>query len=480
MSFNSTTFVFFFLFVFFTYWGLARRARARVVFLLGMSCVFYMSWNVLFIGLILFSATLDWFVGGAIFRSQDPHRRKLLLCLSLAGNLGALGFFKYFNFFGENVHAGLARLGLAELGAWAPFDIVLPVGISFYTFQTLSYTLDIYRRRLEPADSFAKFALFVAFFPQLVAGPIVRAREFLPQLELTPRFDDRRAATGVFLILTGLIKKVLLADTIGIELVDPIFADPSRFNPLEIWVGVCGALFQFYLDFSAYSDIAIGCAACLGFALPQNFDRPFMAQTFGDFWRRWHMTLSFFMRDYVFFPLGGTRSRGVGARGRNFMVTMLLVGLWHGAGWNYVIWGAMHGVCSFVGSELGRRRGEQPEASRFVRILRRAWIFNLVVLSMLFFRNGTLAEGNRGVAGSMGMLASLGDLGRAAGGISGWGTTLLVVAALIHFTPKRWVSSLEVVWMRLPSPAQALVLVVATGGLAAVAYQQSPFIYFQF
>ena len=479
MSFNSTTFVFFFLFVFFTYWALARFARTRVAFLLLMSCVFYMSWNMKFIVLLFCATMLDYLVGLGIFHSKSPRMRKGLLMVSLVGQLGTLAFFKYTNFFAENVHAGLTHLGLTQ-AKFVPWDIVLPVGISFYTFQTLSYTIDIYRGLMEPTRSFWKFALFVFFFTHLVAGPIVRARELLPQFDLEPRYDDRRAAAGVFLMLIGMIKKVLLADTIGIELVDPIFANPAAYAPHEIWTGVIGALFQFYLDFSAYTDIAIGAAATLGFWLPQNFDRPFMSQTFSEFWRRWHITLSFFLRDYLFFPLGGTRSEKVSVRFRNFMLTMGFAGLWHGAGWNYLIWGGMHGVLTFASSELGRRRGEQPEPPLWRRVLRRAWVFNLVALSMLFFRNGTIAEGNRGIQGSFAMLSRLGDFGHVAHGVSTLGAALLALSALIHFTPKRWITSAEGLWLRQPALVQAGILVAATGCLAALAYQQSPFIYFQF
>jgi D-alanyl-lipoteichoic acid acyltransferase DltB (MBOAT superfamily) len=488
MSFNSTTFVFYFVFVFFVYWALARYARVRIAFLLVMSCVFYMSWDMRFILLLLFSAALDFYVGRALFRTEGERKRKLLLLVSLTGNFGLLGFFKYFNFFAENLHAGLARLGLTDPAAWEKFDIVLPVGISFYTFQTLSYTLDIYRRQLAPTDSLAKFALFVAFFPQLVAGPIVRARELLPQLDAEPSYDDRRATGGVFLMLVGLVKKVVLADVIATELVDPVFARPELYSPLEIALGVWGALFQFYLDFSAYSDIAIGAAACLGFGLPLNFDRPFMAQTFGEFWRRWHITLSTFLRDYLFFPLGGTKVASALARFKNFMVTMLLAGLWHGAGWNFVIWGGMHGVCSFLSSEHGRRKaargGERSEPPLAVRCLRRVWVFNLVALSMLFFRNGPAMKVGQetigGVAGSLEMLAQLVDFSQASHGLSQAGLAMLALAALIHFSPRGLVFAAERAWLRLPSLAQACALVAATGILAAVAYQQRPFIYFQF
>jgi len=479
MSFNSTQFVAFFVVVYFASWALSRARRSRLALLFVASCVFYMSWNAKFILLILFSAVLDFLLGRAIHRSANERRRKLLLGCSLTGNLGLLGFFKYFNFFAENWIAALGNLGLTEAAAFEHWDIVLPVGISFYTFQTLSYTLDIYRRQLEPTDSFLKFALFVAFFPQLVAGPIVRAKDFLPQLDRPPRFDDEAASRGLFLIACGMIKKVALADTIGVHLVDPIYADPAAFSPFQIVLGVWGALFQFYLDFSAYSDIAIGAAAMIGFELPINFDRPFLSQSISEFWRRWHISLSTWFRDYVFFSLGGTRTHAFG-RFKNILVTMLLTGLWHGAGWNYVIWGGMHGVLTWVGSMFGRASPEdEAERSWSSRFARRCVTFNLVALSMLFFRNGTVAEGNRGVDGSLDMLRLLFE-SEASGTLVSGGWIALAVAAAIHFTPRAWVAWTEGVWLGTPTVLRGAALAVLTGILAVVAVDESPFIYFQF
>lgn len=482
MSFNSTEFVFFFLAAFYGYWLLSRWRAARLGWLLAGSCLFYMSWNAKFIALIAFSSVLDWVCGARIAASDSPRARKAWLSLSLAGNLGLLGFFKYFNFFAENVAAACSRLGLETLAEFTPWEIVLPAGISFYTFQTLSYTIDIYRGQLRPARSFLDFALFVSFFPQLVAGPIVRAADFLPQLDERPRFDDARVSGGVFLMLCGLAKKVLLADTIGLELVDPVFDAPLEHGAVGVLLGVWAALFQFYLDFSAYSDIAIGAAACLGFTLPQNFDRPFLAQSISEFWRRWHISLSTWFRDYVFVPLGG-RGGGQLAFFRKLMLTMFLTGLWHGAGWNYVLWGVMHGVFTFVGVAWGKPRTKTELAARPVweRAARRVWVFQLVALSMLFFRNGTVAEGNRGIAGALEMLEVLATRWSSAANLSSLGLAALAAAALIHFTPREWIHVRGAgMWRGAPAFAQACVLVGATGVLAALSYAKAPFIYFQF
>ena len=479
MSFNSTTFVFFFLAVFFAYWAIARTRWARFALLFSASCVFYMSWNAKFIALILFSTVVDYYVGAALHRARAPGRRRLLLMVSLVANLGLLGYFKYANFFAENFHEVLRSLGLGATEAFVRWDIVLPVGISFYTFQTLSYTIDIYRREIEPTDSLLKFALFVAFFPQLVAGPIVRAKDFLPQLDRPAHYQDGRTQRGLFLILVGMIKKVALADVVGEYVVDPVYANPGGYHPLEILCGVYGALFQFYLDFSAYSDIAIGCAACLGFSLTVNFDRPFLSQDLSEFWRRWHISMTSWFRDYVFISLGGTRGTKI-ALGRNLLVTMLLTGLWHGAGWNYVIWGGMYGVAMFVASFLPRTTEADRQGRGFLgRFWRRGRTFHFVALSMLFFRNGTLAEGNLGLPGSVAMLEALTELGRPFHGLSMLGVAVLALAACIHFSPKAWIHEIaRNRWVSAPSLVQAAVLVVVTGALGAMA--ASPFIYFQF
>ena len=484
MAFNSTEFVGFFLLVYFVYWALARRRTASFAWLVLASCVFYAGWNVKFLGLILASAALDWTCGGAIHRSESPRVRRAWLAASLAGNLGLLGYFKYFNFFAENVASGLAAAGFEGASTFVPWDIVLPAGISFYTFQTLSYTIDIYRRQLAPARSPLDFFLFVGFFPQLVAGPIVRAADFLPQLDGPARHDEERVARGLYRIVTGLAKKVLLADVIGKHLVDPVFADPSAHGAQGIALGCSGALFQFYLDFSAYSDIAIGAAACLGFELCENFERPFLAQSISDFWRRWHMSLSTWFRDYVFLSFGGRGAHRLEFL-RNLMGTMLLTGLWHGAGWNYVIWGLMHGVFTFVGAAFGvsPKREELARRPLWNRVARRVGVFTLVAFSMLFFRNGTLAEGNRGVAGSLEMLRTLFSLSPASGAqpLPALGLVALLVAALIHFTPRAWPHEvLRARWLALPAFAQGLCLCAFAGLLGALSYAKAPFIYFQF
>src|SRR3972149_12100712 len=304
--------------------------------------------------------------------SRTPGARRTWLAVTLVGNLGVLFVFKYYNF---------AMDSAADVFLWLGHDwpiphhtLLLPVGISFYTFQSFSYTIDVYRGELQPTRSFLKFALFISFFPQLVAGPIVRASTFLPQLESEPRFDDRKAEAGLGRILFGLFRKVCIADVLGVTLVDPVFADPGAQSAGMLLLAMYGYAFQVYYDFSAYSDMAIGAAQMLGYELPENFNHPYLATSIGNFWRRWHLSLSTWLRDYLYFPLGG--GRGTTWRtARNLAIVMLLGGLWHGASWGFVIWGALQGVLLAGGrvfhtlSGIDPDRPDQPAVSRLARIV---------------------------------------------------------------------------------------------------------------
>ncbi len=481
MLFNTLDFWLFFALVLPAYLLLRRRLAQNVLLLLA-SYFFYACWDWRFLGLLLLSTSVDWTLANLISREPTRAGARRWVAASVTVNLCFLGFFKYFNFFAENVAASCAAMGFERAAQFVPWHIVLPAGISFYTFQTLSYTIDVYRRQLAPSRSLLEFLLFVSFFPQLVAGPIVRASEFLPQLANPARYDEAQTGRGVFLILCGLAKKVLLADTIALHLVDPVFAKPEEYGAGGVVVAVWGAVFQFYLDFSAYSDIAIGAAACLGYTLPLNFDRPFLAQSISEFWRRWHISLSTWFRDYVFLPFCGRGANKLEFL-RNMMGTMFLTGLWHGAGWNYVLWGLMHGVFTFFGVawRAPRSKGQLAARSLWERIARRAWVFNLVAFSMLFFRNGTIAEGNKGLEGSLAMLHLLGTFAPSTTALSNLGLIALAVAACIHFTPKDWLhQNARDAWLAVPAPLQALGLCVFTGGLAALSYAKAPFIYFQF
>jgi alginate O-acetyltransferase complex protein AlgI len=332
-------------------WGAATtidgRRGAQQLGLFLLSALFYQSWAAtmpgayrFLFGLIVATVVLDYWLARLIDARADAGARRAMLVASLVANLGILGVFKYADFVGENLFT-LARL-LGRPATWNPWHLVLPAGISFHTFQSLSYTVDVYRRRLRPTASLLEFATFVLFFPQLVAGPIVRADEFLPQIAAPPAVDEARALAGLWRIALGLAKKLWLADTLALTLTDRVFAHPEQFSALENLLGVYGYAFQIYLDFSAYSDIAVGAAALLGFALPENFRAPYRSGDLAAFWRRWHISLSSWLRDYLYIPLGGSRD-GEARTYRNLALTMLLGGLWHGAAWTFVVWGLLHG-----------------------------------------------------------------------------------------------------------------------------------------
>jgi alginate O-acetyltransferase complex protein AlgI len=342
VNFATTVFWAFFGTVGVVYWSLRcvpRSWRLRKIVLLVASYAFYMGWNWKLSGLILFSTVLDYGVGLVLARATDRRTRRLALAVSVCGNLGVLALFKYAGFFVQSAADLAAIAGLALTPA--ELHIVLPVGISFYTFQTLSYTIDLYHGRIERCRSALDFALFVAFFPQLVAGPIVRASQFLPQLQIERSLRSVTFGKGAGRILKGLVKKVVIADQIAF-VADTVFASPDSFGVLDTWIGVGAFAVQIYCDFSGYSDIAIGVAMLLGFELPSNFDHPYIAGGVTEFWRRWHISLSTWLRDYLYVPLGGSR-HGTLATYRNLAITMLLGGLWHGAAWTFVAWGAFQG-----------------------------------------------------------------------------------------------------------------------------------------
>ncbi len=338
MIFNSLAFLVFVAIFIPLYFAL--KGRARLLLALVGSYLFYGWWDWRFLSLIAMSTLVDYWVGAAIYKENDEKRRQRLLLLSMVVNLGFLGFFKYFDFFISSFVELLQSFGLQP--SVSTLGIILPVGISFYTFQSMSYTIDIYRRKLEPEHDLVKFATFVAFWPQLVAGPIVRASDFLPQFRSDHPFEWDRFTKGSAQVLWGFFKKVAIADSLA-PIVDQCFADPSSFGSVNLYIAVIFYSFQIYCDFSGYSDIAIGFARILGFDFPANFRTPYFSGNFSEFWTRWHISLSSWLRDYLYIPLGGNR-HGTAKTYRNLMLTMLLGGLWHGANWTFVFWGWLHGM----------------------------------------------------------------------------------------------------------------------------------------
>ena len=390
MLFNSFTFVIFFALVLTAYW-LLRDVRDRQKLLFVSSLIFYGSWNPPFLLLLLLSVAVDFWA--ALAMERWPARKRSFLILSIASNLGILGFFKYADFLMENVVWALGKLGLAA-PAWEPLGFILPLGISFYTFQTMSYSLDVYRGRQKAVHSIVVFGTYVSFFPQLVAGPIVRARELIPQLQKPQTLTEEDVFVGVNRMLLGFFKKILLADWLAL-FVDSIFSNPTLFSPMDRMLATYAFSLQLYLDFSAYSDIAIGAARLFGYRLPENFLRPYQATSFTAFWQNWHLTLTRWLRDYLFSPL-----RGVGkARSRMrsalaLTATMLAVGLWHGAAWNFVLWGIFHGAGLLAHQLIIRSFGERKPGSRVSHVLCVMLMFHIHALGAVLFRSpdlGTIA-----------------------------------------------------------------------------------------
>lgn len=345
MLFNSIIFVVFFLICYSLYLLLRKHYRIQNTLLLIASYIFYGYWDWRFTSLLALSTVIDYYIGLHLHATSNPSKRKLFLTISIFSNLSILGFFKYFNFFADSFGNFLQLLGMqVDL---ITLKIILPVGISFYTFQTLSYTIDIYREKLIPTSDFISFALFVAFFPQLVAGPIERAINLLPQIQAARHIDVERIYTGLFLILWGYFKKLVIADNCGAEIVEPVFSNYMEMGGLDIILAVLGFAFQIYGDFSGYSDIARGLAKIMGFDLMVNFKLPYFSLNPSDFWMRWHVSLSSWLRDYLYIPLGGNRY-GYWNTHRNLMLTMILGGLWHGASWNFVIWGFYQGFILII------------------------------------------------------------------------------------------------------------------------------------
>jgi alginate O-acetyltransferase complex protein AlgI len=474
MLFCSSQFAVFFVVVFSLYWTL-RSHRARVWLLLGASFVFYASWNKWLALIIGVSTTLDYLIARGMENGTTVSRRRALLALSLVGNLSLLIYFKYANFFMESLEAALHSLGAdTQLPV---LRVILPVGISFYTFEAINYTVDVYRRRVPAEKNLAHFMLFITFFPHLVAGPIVRARDFLPQIARPKRWDGCRLQLGAEYFLMGLFKKLAIADRMAL-FADPVFANPDGYGTAALWLAVLAYAVQIYCDFSGYTDMALGAAHMLGYKLAPNFNMPYLAANVSEFWRRWHISLSSWLRDYLFIPLGGSRG-GSWRTNRNLLVTMTLGGLWHGASWTFVAWGVLHGLFLIAHRTFQTFCGPRPRLTRRLHTPlgtagRVALTFLGVCVGWVLFRAGTF-----GVAASVlqglvvprpGLAAPLPDL--SFGYLVG---VVLVCHALAHFGLwKQWAT-------RLPAPVLgASYAAVFTLALVLGPGLGKAFIYFQF
>ncbi len=459
----------------------ALRGRSRIAWLLICSYVFYAWWDWRFLGLIVVSSIIDFICGRLLDRRRDDDpdeyaldrkKRRTVLVVSLVANLGMLAFFKYAGFFAESFAEVLGALGL---GADFPtLKIVLPVGISFFTFQTMSYSIDIYRGRLRAENRFLEFATFVAFFPQLVAGPIVRASDFLPQLASPTKFNSEQFYSGTYLILWGLFKKVVVADNVG-TIANQVFNAPvATMSSGQILLGVYAFAIQIYGDFSGYTDIARGTARLLGFEFPLNFDLPYSSADPSEFWRRWHISLSSWLRDYLYIPLGG--NRGSSARTQfNLMTTMVLGGLWHGAAWNFVVWGFYQGGLLVVHRWFRNTFGPAPEnPSRLRRLIVWFVFMQFVCFGWLIFRAESMSQIVEMSAGLMNVgniMPAVRDLARVAMLVSP-----LIVVDLMQYRvdDELWV-------FRHRAPVRGLLYAMLILGILIFGnFSANEFIYFQF
>ncbi|TMD96866.1 MAG: MBOAT family protein [Chloroflexi bacterium] len=468
MLFTTVDFAVFFTTVLALSWLVPAFGTRWKLLVLLSSYVFYAWWDWRFCGLLAASTALNQAAAEAIARSRTAATRRTLLVLAIAAGLATLGFFKYAGFFASSLANALGHLGL---GAPLPLlQVVLPVGISFFTFQAISYVVDVYRGTTEPASRL-DFAVYLAFFPHVVAGPIVRAREFIPQLRRSaaePRLDGGRA---ISLILGGLFKKVVLAGFLSTAVVDPVFGAPGAHSRVEVLAAVYGYAVQIWADFSGYTDIAIGCALLLGIRFPANFDAPYAATSLQDFWRRWHMTLSRWLRDYLYIPLGGSRGSSL-LTARNLMLTMLLGGLWHGAAWTFVVWGGIHG--GFLVAERRLRRGRPRVETGVNRALARLLTFHVVCLAWIFFRADSVATA----------FSLLGRL--VTGGGPASLVTVPVVLAIaagigVQYVPAGTVARLTARFAQLRPAFQGGVAAAALVGIGVLGPQGvAPFIYYRF
>ena len=465
MVFNSWQFLIFLIIVLALDVALQARPTPRKWMLLIASYCFYGAWNWMYLALIMASTLIDFEIGKRMPAATAPRR---LMLISLITNLGILAFFKYTNFLILSFNYGVAAAHISfEI---KPLDILLPVGISFFTFQALSYTIDIYRKEIAPRTSLLDYALFIAFFPQLVAGPIVRAVEFFKQLDVPKPPTSREINLGLVLIILGLVKKMAIADSLSTS-VDPIFSAPILATAQDSLLAVYAYALQIYCDFSGYTDTAIGCALLFGFRFPDNFNYPYIATTFQDFWHRWHITLSRFLRDYLYIALGGNR-KGLTRTQVNLMLTMILGGLWHGASWNFVFWGFLHGAY-LVLERFAQKLIPKFYASTnsFVLVLRWLIVFHAVCFAWIFFRASNFADA----------LAVIKNIAGIFDGIHIWTplVSFLMLFMGIHFIGNRYHSK-----QRL-ADAPAWQCGLALGLALCVLWIYSPaehkaFIYFQF
>lgn len=479
--FNSFDYLLFLTAALVGYWALRHARLSRLVFVLVASCAFYATSSPWYLGLIFFSTVVDWLVARNIAAHPDDAGRRRWLGVSVVVNLSLLAFFKYG--LAQDTVDALAGAGVPALTLGpltidpAVLEIGLPVGISFYTFESLSYCIDVYRGKCPAARTPLELLFFITFFPKLVAGPIARPAELFPQLVGDPRIDPARVGDGLFLILTGLSKKVLFSDFVSINLVDRVFATPDAYTGAEVLVALYGFTLQMYADFSGYTDIARGSAKLFGIELPENFDRPYQATHPADFWRRWHMTLSTWIRDYIYFPLGGSK-HGEARTYVNLWITIFLIGLWHASRTtlaNFLLYGSLQATAVALHRYVSRRWPRDTARDPLgVVALKIFGTMQFVIFTRILFRAANLSN-----AGDVTHQLLSGGSGMANVSASLWAA--LLVGYAVHYTPRAWYEQVRARFVALPAAAQGAVVALVVALLMYVANGQTvPYIYFQF
>jgi alginate O-acetyltransferase complex protein AlgI len=475
MLFTNGMYYLFLIIIFFVYWLVAHKAKWRVAFLIAANLVFYAITGRGALFFLLALSLIDFLNARQISKATNQRRRKFFLALTLLSDIGALCCFKYANFFIDSATDAFAILGFSIKPAH--LNLIAPIGISFFAFQSIAYVLDVYRKDLEAVESYFDYLAFITFFPTLVAGPILRGKQLLPQLRARLSFDATTGGQALFLIAIGLIKKIAVADYLGANFVDRVFDFPERFSALENLVAIYGYALQIYADFSGYSDIAIGSALLLGFTLPMNFNAPYLSKDLPEFWRRWHISLSTWLRDYVFYGFTARRVRSTGVLYCGLVVTMLVGGLWHGPTWNFVIWGALHGlglVLVRVFANLRKRFKIAATETPLRRASRIFVTFHFVCLAWVFFRAESFSQ-------AFSALRQLATLTTDTSNLALPIALLIVIGLAATATPERAMNALRNVFIRLPAMAQASLLFALAVGLYMVASTDVvPFVYSRF
>ena len=474
LMFNSGFFLYFFVFVILFYNLVNQNVKMRSIYLMVVSHFFYYKSSGLFLGILIYTTVLDFTIAKYMARSNFQRVRCLWLMLSLVTNIGLLCYFKYFNFF-------LGSFAQFAGYQFTPYDIILPVGISFYTFQSMSYIIDIYNRKIEPLNRYLDYAFYVSFFPQLVAGPIVRARDFIPQIAKPTCVTRQMLGRGAYLIMSGLFKKVVISDYISVNFVDRIFDAPNLYSGFENLMGTYGYALQIYCDFSGYSDMAIGIALSLGFHFNNNFDLPYQSSSLTEFWKRWHMSLSSWLKDYLYIPLGGNR-KGTVRTYINLMLTMLIGGLWHGASVLFIIWGVWHGILLALDKwrlSLFPMENISETKRKILKVLGVFITFHLVCIGWVFFRSDSLQTAIT-VFSQIKSGVNLSLFSQFAKGYTSV-LFLIILGYLLHFVPRKVESGFIGYFSRQNSFYLAILMALFIFLLIQVRSSEIlPFIYFQF